>query len=95
MNRNDPNLIDFPCSYSWRAYYQETFYGETLPRLEPKLETLSEERITRLEELASEEQWTARRWDTVNQLRGEVLFLSNKIMEMRASRKPQRTFKYK
>lgn len=32
---NEDNLIDFPCSYSWRAYYQETIYGEYLPALEP------------------------------------------------------------
>ena len=28
------NVIDFPCSYSWRAYYQETFYGEYLPHID-------------------------------------------------------------
>jgi len=32
---NGENAIDFPCSYSWRSYYQETFYGEYLPRIEP------------------------------------------------------------
>ncbi len=26
------NDIDFPCSESWRGYYQETLYGEYLPR---------------------------------------------------------------
>lgn len=26
--------IDFPCSYSFRAYYRETMFGEYLPPLE-------------------------------------------------------------
>ena len=24
----EDNIIDFPCSRSWREYYQETMYGE-------------------------------------------------------------------
>jgi len=28
--------VDFPCSYSFRAYYRETMFGEILPPLEPK-----------------------------------------------------------
>ncbi len=27
--------IDFPCSYSWRAYYAETQEGVYLPSIEP------------------------------------------------------------
>ncbi len=27
--------IDFPCSYSWRAYYAETQEGVYLPLIEP------------------------------------------------------------
>lgn len=34
---NDPNLFDFPCSYSWRAYYEETMYGRYLPALDPEV----------------------------------------------------------
>ena len=30
------NAFDFPMAYCWRAYYQETFYGEHLPYLEPE-----------------------------------------------------------
>ena len=35
MNTEDKlNAIDFPCSYSWRAYYEETFYGRYLPTID-------------------------------------------------------------
>ena len=36
------NPIDFPCSYSWRAYYAETMEDIYLPSIEipePKIET--------------------------------------------------------
>lgn len=29
------DLIDFPCSYTWRAYYAETIDGVYLPSIEP------------------------------------------------------------
>ena len=73
MNRNDPNLIDFPCSYSWRAYYQETFYGETLPSLEPKPELPSS--------YQEEPVWSARQWDKVRQLEGSFLHYQKKVIE--------------
>ena len=28
--------VDFPCSYSFRAYYRETMFGEVLPDIEQK-----------------------------------------------------------
>lgn len=29
------NAFDFPCSYAYRAFYQEMMYGEYLPSIEP------------------------------------------------------------
>ena len=48
------DLIDFPCSYTWRAYYAETMEGVYLPDIEPPPYTLEEleERITKLEDNA-------------------------------------------
>lgn len=31
----DENYIDFPCSYTWRAFYEESLYGRNLPPIEP------------------------------------------------------------
>jgi len=38
INPQGENAIDFPCSYCWRAYYEETFYGRYLPSIEPLAE---------------------------------------------------------
>jgi len=38
INPQGENAIDFPCSYCWRAYYEETFYRRYLPSIEPPAE---------------------------------------------------------
>jgi len=42
-----------------------------------------------------EEPWTKRQWDTVQQLRAQVLFLSDKVNEMRANASKRKTNRYK
>lgn len=67
------NAIDFPCSFSWRAYYQETFYGEYLPSIEPPEPTLRAP--------VPEPEWTRQQWDYVKNLRGLVNHLQQKLNE--------------
>lgn len=40
--------VDFPCSYSFRAYYRETMYGEYLQPLEPRQKPQQEVRYVYL-----------------------------------------------
>ena len=40
--------IDFPCSYSWRSFYEETLYGRYLPSIELPQEEPKVEHITRV-----------------------------------------------
>ena len=61
--------------------------GYYLPALEPK--ELSEE----IE--AKEPRWTKKQWDIVDQLKAQVLHLSNKVNEMRAKASKRKTNRYK
>ena len=40
-------------------------------------------------------EWTKRQWDTVQQLQAQVLFLSNKVNEMRAKASKRKKARYK
>lgn len=81
------NLIDYPCSYSWRAYYQETMYGEYLPALEPpELSYITAQHI--------EPEFTRHQWDMVRQIQNHIIDLENKIMELRAKKKEEGKYLY-
>lgn len=112
----EPEDFDFPCSYAWRSYYEETIFGRCLPTLEPELgeemmmnmpypkEVQSYPKRVSQEELPlstkeapivnTEEPWTKRQWDTIKQLKAQVLFLSSKVNEMRANAPKKRKSKY-
>lgn len=86
---NKENAIDFACSYLWRAYYQETFYGEHLPPLEPQhiVQSISEpQHIVR--GLTSKER------DEFNQLKANLLFLDKKINQHLDMKKKSKYTKY-
>ena len=72
------NAIDFPCSYSFRAYYEETFYGRYLPSIEPPQHTTGElnERIIKLEEPTMKSGLT---YKELQQIKGEITYLMNKL----------------
>ena len=55
-------------------------------------EDYSEEHI---ETHTPEPAFVKRQWDIVNQLRGEMRFLSSKVNELRARKNKQRMYKYK
>lgn len=79
-----PGDFDFACSYAWRAYYEETIFGRYLPSLEPKEESIKSEQL--------EESWNKRQWDTIKQLKAQVLFLSDKVNKMRANASKRKAF---
>lgn len=78
-------LFDFPCSRSFRGYEAE-LNGETLPSLESRTQIVNDG-TQNVYDNSKDNKWIPRQWDIVNQLRGEVTFLSNKVMEMRAKAK--------
>ena len=82
-----PEGFDFPCSYVWRAYYEETVFGRYLPALEPKELPPEADKV--------EPQWAKRQWSIVNQLRGMVQFLYSKETERRAKASKRKTYTIK
>ena len=72
----EDNAIDYPTSYPWLAYYQETMYNEYLPRVEPP-----EPQPT-----TSQEIWRGSQWDRLQQLEGRIIHTENEIKEMRAKK---------
>ena len=51
------------------------------------LPALEEPEIPKKEEVYLDMRWTSRQWDIINQLRGEVAYLRNKIIETKKQRK--------
>lgn len=84
-----PEDFDFPCSYVWRAYYEETIYGRYLPALE--VQDFPE----KTEPHFVDTEWTKRQWDKLNQLKGEVRHLSSKVNELRADASKRRQYDIK
>ena len=53
------------------------------------------EDYSEIETHTPEPEFVKRQWDIVNQLRGEMRFLSSKVNELRAKKSEQRNYKYK
>lgn len=83
-------LIDFPCSYAWRAYYAETMDGIILPSIELPEPALPDEREAQVPlSKQPEPGWSRGQWDKVQQIQGQLLHLENKVTELLARRKPR------
>ena len=67
--------IDFPCSYIWRAYYEETLYGRYLPPIEPSPYQGEVKPVIITRGLTPKER------DELNQLKAHALFLERKLNE--------------
>ncbi len=73
--------------------------GEILAEFENRLSSLENsqhfhepEEYSEIETLTPEPEFVKRQWDIVNQLRGEMRFLSSKIIELRAKKSEQRRY---
>ena len=87
-----PSDFDFACSDSWRGYYHEEFGGRDPANTGSYRElpdiTAIENRINDLEAEASFSGSIPRRYtEELQQVTGQVLFLQEKVNEMRARRK--------
>lgn len=77
------------CDNICRYRYQKQCYWFQPPQPLSEIFTLSE-RIEELEKNQApvpEAEWTHKQYDEVQQLKGRLLFLENKVMEMRATKR--------
>ena len=80
-------LIDFPCSYAWRAYYTETIDGIILPSIElPEPEETKPKEVVHIHRHSD---MSKQEYDLLQQMALKVDHLQKKITELQASRKPR------
>lgn len=78
-----PEDFDFPCSYDFRSFVEREYTGKSLPSIEPS------EQVSRWPGPLLEPEWTQRQWQYVQQIRGQLNHLSNKVTELRATKRTE------
>ena len=89
--------------YSMWKYHNEALREHPEYQMEGMMDCLKEEMMmnmplstqeTPIVNIDSEKSWTKRQWDTVQQLKAQVLFLSDKVNKMRVNASKRKTNRY-